>query len=220
MKKIFTIGSKSNIFILCISYLAYPLSIFLHKIRLSPNFVTSLSLIFAIISCYFLTFGNQIFFCFFWFISSLLDFCDGQISRISKNINKTAFNYDGLGDLFKIFIIIICSGINYQDNFYWIVCAITVFLFPFFSILTSTYSNNRFKKKINLIGPFKIKYKISRKIIRNFVSIFFKIDGHSLFLFLLLPVSKLTAILLLLYFIFLLMINSFRFTYLLLNLKK
>ena len=41
--QIFNKGSKNNFLVLFISYLAYPISIFLNKLELKPNHVTLLS---------------------------------------------------------------------------------------------------------------------------------------------------------------------------------
>jgi phosphatidylglycerophosphate synthase len=220
MKKIFTIGAKNNFLILIISYLAFPLSLILNSLKFSPNLVTLCSFLSCCLSCYFFLQENFILFFIYWFFGSILDFSDGQIARITGKNNKTAFNFDGISDQMKIFLLITSSAMHYNEYFYWVVATLVIFLFPFFSILNVTYVNiKNFKKKINLTRSILSKNLFVEKILRNFVSIFLKIDGHSLFLFLLLAISKSFAYYTLIYFIIVLSLNVFRFSYLLLKIR-
>lgn len=147
MNKIFNSSANSNFFILLISYLVYPLSLLFAKFRIRPNLITSFSFIFSILAAFFLIKGQNNYFIFFWLFSSLLDFCDGQVARMTNNVNKTGFRYDSFGDLIKIKIIIISSAIVYNDFSYWILSSIIVFLFPYSFILQSTLSLYIKKKK-------------------------------------------------------------------------
>lgn len=221
MKKIFTVGAKSNILLLIISYLALPVSLILNFLRFSPNIVTLCSLLLCCLSCYLFLQENFKLFVFCWFFGSLLDFCDGQIARITGKINKTAFNYDGISDQIKIFFLVFSSAMYYNEYFYWVIATLLVFLFPFFSILNVSYvSEKNLKKNSNILELISNKNLFIKKILRNFISIFLKIDGHSLFLFLLLAVSKSFAYCILIYFIIVLLLNVLRFSYLLLKIKK
>jgi phosphatidylserine synthase len=129
MKKFFTKTTEINFLMLGISYLVYPLSFILVKLKIRPNLITFVSLLLTIYASYEFTLGNFKLFGFFLILSILLDFCDGQVARISKFINKTAFNFDSLSDLLKIFIIILSSAIYYNTKLYWIISCFTIFSF-------------------------------------------------------------------------------------------
>ena len=215
--QIFNKGSKYNFLVLFISYLAYPISIFLNKLELKPNHVTLLSLILALMSCYFFIIKDTIFFVFLWLISSLLDFCDGQIARMSKNVNKTAFNFDGLSDLVKIASVIMASAIYYNDKQYWLFCSLLVFFLPLSSILNLTYSNITSNKNKKNIAQLFTKNIFFKKILSNLISVFLKIDGHTLFLFSALAISINVSFCLILYLVIIIILNIFRFSYLLIK---
>jgi len=213
MKKIFTIGAKSNFLILIISYLAYPISLIFNSLRFSPNIVTFISFFMCLLSCYF--FLNEDFYLFviFWSCGSLLDFCDGQIARISGKINKTALNLDSLSDQLKIFLIVITSGIFYNDQYYWVISTLVIFLFPFFFALQSTL--NLYNKKRKNFGQKISNIFFFQKFVNNLIGIFFKINGHTLFLFLLLIAGSKVAFSILLYLATVLILNILRYIYLL-----
>ena len=135
MRKFFTKSSEINFLMLLISYLVYPLSLVLVKLKIKPNSITCVSLLLVIYSSYQFILGNFKYFTIFWTLSLLLDFCDGQVARISKIINKTAFNFDSLSDLLKIFIIILSSAIYYNYQLYWFISCLSIFLFFFHEVL-------------------------------------------------------------------------------------
>jgi phosphatidylglycerophosphate synthase len=213
MKKFFTKSSEINFLMLLISYLVYPLSLVLVKFKIKPNLITSVSLLLAIYGSYQFTIENFKLFGIFWTLSVLLDFCDGQVARISKVINKTAFNFDSLSDLLKIFIIILSGAIYYNTELYWIVCCSSIFLFLFNEVLYTHFIS--LKKKESLFQKKLIKSKLYIKILKSFTNIFLRIDGHSIFLFLFLAINLQFALLTLIYMQFILLLNIVRFSYLL-----
>ena len=184
MKKFFTKSSEINYLMLLISYFAYPLTLVFVKLKIKPNLITCISLLLAIYASYQFILGHFKYFTIFWILSILLDFCDGQVARITKTINKTAFNFDSLSDLLKIFIIILSSAIYYNYQFYWIISCLSVFLFFFHEVLF-VYLINLKKKNSLFIGIFSNR-EFLKKILIRIVHFFLRIDGHSILLFLLL----------------------------------
>jgi phosphatidylglycerophosphate synthase len=215
MKKIFTKASEINFLMLLISYLVYPMSLVFVKLKIKPNSITCVSLLLAIYASYQFILGNFKDFTIFWILSILLDFCDGQVARISKIINKTAFNFDPLSDLLKIFIIILSSAIYYNYQLYWIISCLSVFLFFFHEVLFVYLIN--LKQKNSLFKAFFSSSGFSRKILARIVHFFFKIDGHSILLFLLLALNLHIALLTMLYMQFILLLNILRLSYLLIK---
>ena len=220
MKNIFTPGSNNNYFILLISYVAYPLSILLYKFHRTPNQITLLSFLIAIASCAFLLNGYLYQFIFLWVLSSILDFCDGQLARISGRINRTAFNADHISDLIKIFMVLLSNAINFNNSILWILFCFLIFLFPFFSLLNTSYSYHFINLKIKNKKFISMKNKLLNKILSNIISIFFKIDGHTLFLFPFLAITQELAFFILLYLCIVLLLNILRYSYLLIKIKN
>jgi phosphatidylserine synthase len=215
MKKFFTKSSEINYLMLLISYFAYPLTLVFVKLKIKPNLITCISLLLAIYASYQFILGHFKYFSIFWILSILLDFCDGQVARITKTINKTAFNFDSLSDLLKIFIIILSSAIYYNYQFYWIISCLLVFLFFFHEVLF-VYLINLKQKNSLFIGIFSNK-EFFKKILIRIVHFFLRIDGHSILLFLLLALNLHFALLTMIYMQFVLLLNILRVSYLLMK---
>jgi phosphatidylglycerophosphate synthase len=215
MKKFFTKSSEINYLMLLISYFAYPLTLVFVKLKIKPNLITCISLLLAIYASYQFILGHFKYFTIFWILSILLDFCDGQVARITKTINKTAFNFDSLSDLLKIFIIILSSAIYYNYQFYWIISCLSVFLFFFHEVLF-VYLINLKKKNSLFIGIFSNR-EFLKKILIRIVHFFLRIDGHSILLFLLLALNLHFALLTMIYMQFVLLLNILRVSYLLMK---
>jgi phosphatidylglycerophosphate synthase len=219
MKFFFTKSAKINFLTLLISYVVYPLSFVLAKVKIKPNLITFVSILFAIYSSYQFILGNFKFFAIFWILSILLDLCDGQVARISKLVNKTAFNFDSLSDLFKIYLLVFSSAIYYDDRVYWMVISTFIFIYLFHEVLFVNLVNLSKIKKNTLYKNLSNKNKFLEEIFVRVVHFFFKIDVHALFFFLILGLSLKLAFLIIIYMQIVLLLNIFRISYLLTKLK-
>lgn len=189
---------------------AYPFSFVLHKLGFSPNQITTLSTISAILAAIFLMLGcYKVWFLVFWTVSILLDFCDGTVARMSDNISKTAFRYDHMSDIFKIFVIMLAAGIYYNNLLIWLASMTACFFFMYYTLLNHELNNvtKLLKKKINDSGELRAEnsgvqskgmFKLVKTLIPNdFILKFLRslyialitINGHTLLLFLLIPFS-------------------------------
>ena len=84
-----------------------PILILAIKMNLSPNFITTLSLIFSIASLLLaITFQNITIYIVSNIISVLLDYVDGPLARSTKRTRKSEFRYDHYSDLIKINIFV------------------------------------------------------------------------------------------------------------------
>ena len=120
---------KNNIVVSLIGRFSYPFSFIFSKIGVTPNQITTLSIILAIASAISLAISdNWQLFIWLWSISLLLDFCDGTLARMTSQTRKTAFRYDHTSDLFKIFVIILGVSIKYDDIVLWGAAISTIFL--------------------------------------------------------------------------------------------
>ena len=116
--------------------LAYPFSVFLAKLNLTPNQITTLSLAFSIAAFFSLTSTSGLsWFITFWLIAVLLDFCDGTVARMTNQISKTAFRYDHISDIFKISLISFGVGIRFNDIEIWMLSTSLIFFYNYSEIL-------------------------------------------------------------------------------------
>jgi len=123
---------------------AYPFAVLLNKLRLSPNQITTLSLVFSIFA--FIALVNDegwVWFSICWGMSVLLDFCDGTVARMSDRVSKPAFRYDHMSDLFKISLLFLGAGLRYDNNLVWTISSSVIFLFMYFTVLNHELNNVR-----------------------------------------------------------------------------
>ena len=150
MNKFFTPSANNNLIIWAISLLCFPFSKLLATVKISPNFITILSFILMIMSCFFLVESNLLLFSLSFIFSIFLDFCDGQVARISKKSNNTKFRFDHLSDVVKISIIYLTFGMLFNDLSSWIFFFISHLLFFLNTYLhSSTVNAENLQSKLN-----------------------------------------------------------------------
>ncbi len=152
MNKILTYAAYNNILIWLISYFCLPLSRFFNFFKITPNILTFFSFVFLVAGCIKLLEESLLNFCFLLIVSIILDVCDGQVARISKNSNKSKLRIDHLSDMVKIPLLFLSFGILFNNINSWILVFITNSLYLFLCILheSETHVNNlNLKKKRN-----------------------------------------------------------------------
>ena len=182
-------------------FIAYPLALLFFKLKISANSVTFLSLVMSVLAGISLSLNlNPIYFTFFWILNILLDFSDGTVARLYGKQNSSIINIDHMTDLLKFGIIWISAGISYSNTSVWISAFACCFLHLYFNIISHDYNNYtdlREKNKKNVGG---LSFFKKNPIFRNVYELLFSIDGHSLYYFLLLPISKSYAMYVFIYF--------------------
>ena len=220
----FNNASTNNFLIWIISFLVYPFSKFFFFIGISANLLTLFSVIFTFLAFYFLITDQYTFFLFFWLLNIFLDFCDGQVARISKNVNKSSLRIDQFSDIFKICLIFLGTAIYFKDEGFWILIFITNFFFLFYIILNC---NN--KKKINLKKKKKYDYfffnyykknSIFIATIKVLIPVILQFNGHSLLLFALLPYNKFFFLIIIIYMNLIFIYQIFKTIKKLIHIKK
>jgi phosphatidylglycerophosphate synthase len=220
MNKFFAKITKKNIPVYWLSVLVYSLSVVLSKTKISPNQITFFSLIFCILSFYFLIIHDLGYFLFFYITSLILDLCDGQVARMKNKINKSKLDFDHLSDIFKISLILLGIGIFYNREIIWILCFFTNFLFLFLMLLHQIILDINKKiiiKKIREYVPiFNVFFKINflKKFFNLWYNTFFTVSLFTTLLFALIPQNYTLAISIFIYLILLLFLNIVK------NLKK
>ena len=199
----FNSGSINNALIWIVSILVFPISKFFVFLKIKPNSLTFFSVIFTVLAFYFLIINQYFLFLFFWLLNIIFDFCDGQVARISKNVNETLLRFDHLSDVFKISTIFLGTAIHLKDESLWIIIFMTNFFYLFFVILNHSISKTmdlKKNKKFNysFFNYFKVN-NIFVAIIKTLIPIIFKFNGHSLFLFFFLPLGKIFCLSILIY---------------------
>ena len=206
---------KDNIIMLILYNIAYPTSVIFSKLSITPNIITTLSVLFAILSFFALVLikGYGVFLI-LWVVALHLDFCDGTVARMTNTTSKSAFNYDHMSDIFKISLIILGVGIRYNIALVWICSLTSMFLFLYFTIMNhdlSKYDKNNtreleklHKPSINKYNWLKstINYLKSIPLFKGIIVIITSINGHTLLGFLLFPFGVTFAIIFLIYFSF------------------
>lgn len=202
-----------NNYLLVLMYrFAFPFSVLLNKINITPNQITTQSIVFSLLAFLSLVFDKGwVLFVVFWSISSLLDFCDGTVARMSGKINKTAFNYDHISDLLKINLVILGAGIHYNSYVTWIISFLASFFFMYYTVLNhelAAHDNtnkkvkrslgndeddfkpkSRLRNRYHVIAWF-VKSEFRVKFYINIHSAFSSINGHTLLIFLLIPFGE------------------------------
>ncbi len=201
---------------------SYPFSFFLMKLKFTPNFVTLLSIVSCILACFFLVSKNIDYFIYFWLLSILFDFCDGTLARMTNNIRANLFRYDHMSDLIKFSAILLSIAIFFNNIYYWSASFIVSFCYMYYSILDHDVVNLVFNKpeKVNINKNsqqlrMRDQYSFINIIVKNrtlfkFARIFtpfISINGHTLLLFLIMPINIFYAYFVIIYLFLLTLIG-------------
>ncbi len=190
---------------------SYPFAYLLNAIRISPNNITTISIVLTFIACYALITGSVMWYLVFWACAVLLDFCDGTVARMSNTVSKSAFRYDHMSDLLKIAAIFLSVAIYFSESFIWILSFCALFFYLYYTLISHDLDNHS-KIGSNPESEHKpeggeggLKNRIKQnpflyRIAAQIYSIFATINGHTLLLFFLLPLNANLAALIYIYF--------------------
>ena len=117
------------------------------KLPLSPNQWTSLSLIVAVISAYFIFQNNYICAAIFFAIAALCDIIDGAVARFRNVVSSKGGHIDNIADRYVEFIIIL--GLMFASlPLYYIDSRVWLLILLFGSMMT-TYAKASAAEKMN-----------------------------------------------------------------------
>lgn len=191
-------------FILRIMYgCSYPFSYIFYKLQFSPNLLTWLSIFSCALSCYGLLIQSVEIFIVAWSLSVLFDFCDGTVARMTNNIRKNLLRFDHYSDLCKFSAVILFLAIYYENSSYWLLSFLCSFMYLFYTILdhdvvlqviNKVNSNIKNENKsprlrdnlkfIRFITDNDLLFKLAKRILPIFI-----INGHTLLIFIFMPLS-------------------------------
>ena len=184
---------------------AYPFSLLLNTIGLTPNQITLLSSVFAVLAVWGLIFHQSlILYSTFWAISLLLDFCDGTVARMSDRVSRTAFRFDHMSDILKVSILLIAFGWNADNAGMWILTSITIVAFLYYSVLSQELRWVRnVLEAASSVDSDKNKMSFQKSIPSLYRSVYtgvLTINGHTLLIFFVIPLGEIQGVLGLAYF--------------------
>jgi phosphatidylglycerophosphate synthase len=206
---------------------SYPLSFLLNYFGISPNKITTFSTIFSVLAAFALIEISYLWFCIFWFIAIFLDFCDGTVARMTDNFSNRAFDYDHMSDLFKMALLFLSTSMYHSSELIWILSLSALFLLLYFTIINHDLARFKEDKVVNdayldessvVINKAK-KFINKNKLLSNLFSLLMTIDGHTLFIFFLIPINMVVAEVVLAYLISILLAHVFRNGYRLYSIK-
>ncbi len=125
---------------------------FFHKTGHTPNMLTTYSLIFGLISCYFLDKRKLLLFSIFYFISYFFDCADGYYARKYSMTSKFGDMYDHIKDISVFLLLLFISFKNARHNItipVIILISIFIFLSTFHLSCQEKNCNEEFKDKDN-----------------------------------------------------------------------
>ena len=150
--------------------MAIPLAIFLIKLNLKPNSITTLSNISAAVSYYFILAQDSfLFFSFFWILALFLDMCDGMVSRRTNQMTPQGSFYDHFTDQIKIILLFLSVGLYYNSTLAWALAflcstvfllrALLLYMLKYRSKLLESADQNNAKIKLKLSNRFLLVIK-------------------------------------------------------------
>ena len=211
--KVIKIDHRENVIIWLLYRLTFPASKLLAQLKVSPNFITTLGLVFIGINGYFLISGTHRLACTaLWYLAILLDLTDGQVARITNKVRRHSFNYDHTSDLLKLSFTFLCGGIYFSSLLLWPIiafCLTTLFLSDVLNKEISFARSSISSKQVN--G----KESTHSTFATNIYTIFLTYNTHTLLVFPIFMVRSQFAIFGLIYLILISTVNCLRFTFVL-----
>jgi phosphatidylglycerophosphate synthase len=180
-------GPDQNIIIWLLYLSAFPFTRIALYFRISPNTLTTMSSILALLAgVALLTYENVLAFSTLFLLSIILDFADGLVARATQNVGKSALDYDHISDLFKISFVVICLSTEFADEKIWPIASISLSLFLISTVLNHDFGAAK-KSKASQGAIFdsgnSAMERKKQNFKRNIFSIFMTYDSHTLLFF-------------------------------------
>ena len=136
---------------------------------------------------------------------TILSIVSCALARMTNKVSSNKLNFDHLSDLFKIFLLSLCLCLLHNNKILFIVAFSFIFLMLFNEVIRGKIDSQNIKSQKSFIET-KLKTRLNPSLtilIQQVYNTFFIFHGHSLILFLFMPISEDFAIIGLLYFSFL-----------------
>lgn len=155
------------------SRFSLPTSRQLVKTSLTPNMISVLLNVIGMMSGVFLALGHPVWGCFFLYVATVLDRCDGEVARVKLMETKTGQWVDTISDQFTVLSFFIGLTIGYyrvsDSNLAIFFGLFNLFVFFFFLIWSFHYLS-KYTNSGSLVEYFTIdKYEDNPSFIRRFI---------------------------------------------------
>jgi phosphatidylglycerophosphate synthase len=175
--------------------IAYPLARVFSGLGCSPNQITALSCVAALMASLALAMGASAWlFALAWSASLVLDFCDGTLARMTRQVSRTAFRFDHTSDLVKICTLLIAAAVQYDFFILWVACSVSIATFMLYNALNHELKVAR--ERNDMARPSQSVHPSVRgaTFARTLYMTFGTLNGHTLVFFLLLAVGEAWAV--------------------------
>lgn len=143
-----------------------------HKLGMTPNILTTISIIFGFLAAYQILKDRLWLACIFWIIAYYFDCADGKFARKYNMVSKFGDLYDHLGDLAKVIVVLLAlfysnkKGITAKQLFFINV----LILLGFLQIIHIGYQESIYNKKdespcLNLVRELFVNEENAEQII-------------------------------------------------------
>jgi phosphatidylglycerophosphate synthase len=160
---------------------------------LSPNRITSASLLLAVLSAISLANQSPALFTILWALSVVLDYTDGQVARMTGVFST--FRFDHYSDVAKMGLVLVATGIYFSESEIWVIVSLALAAFYSYSLMNDALSRLRFDNSgraepksppeaLSFIKPAWL-----RRVVGALHILILSVNGHTLLLFLIIPFS-------------------------------
>ena len=210
---------------------AYPLALGARALGISPNKLTAVSFALGLLSFVALALQNALFFFVLFAASHLLDYVDGTLARMTDNKSSFPISVDHFSDMLKLNLIFIGFGLYFRSTTIWLLASLAMFSFLYYTLLNHAIASLVLMTKLTEdqspdpsgVGRSKPLERVtafpkrrfgfserSQVLVKQIVVTFGTINGHTMLIFFLIPVSIELGALSLAYLVLLAVANTVR----------
>lgn len=126
----------SNVLLYAMYRFAYPFAFVLNRLGVTPDAITTLSVLTAILAFASLVLDAPYsWFVLLWALTILLDFCDGTVARMSGRIATRMFRFDHMSDMVKLGLVVLGTALRFDETAVWVLGFVFVFLYLYSEIM-------------------------------------------------------------------------------------
>ncbi len=189
---------------------AYPLALGARALGLSPNKLTAVSFVLGLLSFVALALQNSLFFFVLFAASHLLDYVDGTLARMTHKKSSFPISVDHFSDMFKLNLLFIGFGLYFSSTTIWLLASLAMFSFLYYTLLNHSIASLvlmtkltedqspdpnggvRSKPHERVTALPKRRFRFSERshvLVKQILVTFGTINGHTMLIFFLIPVS-------------------------------
>lgn len=157
--------------------ISYPLAKILAQLKVSPNFITTISNLLIVVAIFSLFKGSIFGFIILWILAEIFDICDGTVARINGLSSETGAFYDHFSDQVKIFLFFLTLTFYFDDEFISILSFIVLGVFFLYMDINKRSEILRLKQNIQVKSSTE---SLDLSLMRKIYNQIFMIHGHTM----------------------------------------